>query len=53
MWTKVHRAKRAGPDWRPQRYPTDLMDTEWNLIELWRSLPAKRGRRRSVDLRGS
>ncbi|MBK3734571.1 transposase [Azospirillum brasilense] len=51
MWTKAHRVKQAGPDRRSQRYPTDLTDTEWILIEPWLPRPAKRGRRRGVDLR--
>ncbi|KAA1053941.1 Transposase [Azospirillum argentinense] len=51
MWTKAHRAKQAGPERRSQRYPTDLTDTEWILIEPWLPRPAKRGWRRSVDLR--
>ena len=51
MWTKAHRAKQARQERRSQRYPTDLTDTEWVLIEPWLPRPAKRGRRRSVDLR--
>ncbi len=51
MWTKAHRAKQARQERRSQRYPTDLTDTEWILIEPWLPRPAKHGRRRSVDLR--
>lgn len=51
MWTKAHRAKQARQERRSQRYPTDLTDTEWILIEPWLPRPAKRGRRRGVDLR--
>jgi len=48
MWTPVHRraAARHGP-----RYPSDLTDAEWALVEPLIP-PAKRGgRRRSVNLR--
>ena len=51
MWTKAHRAKQARQERRSQRYPTDLTDTEWILIEPWLPRPSKHGRRRSVDLR--
>lgn len=51
MWTKEHRARQARQEQRSRRYPTDLTDTEWILIEPWLPRPAKRGRRRSVDLR--
>lgn len=51
MWTKAHRAKQARQERRWQRYPTDLTDTEWILIEPLLPRPAKRGRRRNVDLR--
>lgn len=50
MWTKAHRAKQARQE-HSRRYPTDLTDTEWILIEPLLPHPAKRGRRRSVDLR--
>ena len=48
MWTPDHRraAARHGP-----RYPSDLTDVEWSLVEPLIP-PAKRGgRRRSVNLR--
>jgi len=48
MWTKVNRGKynRDG-----QRYPSDLTDAEWALVEPLIP-PAKRGgRRREVDVR--
>jgi transposase len=48
MWTPDHRraAARHGP-----RYPSDLTDAEWALVEALIP-PAKRGgRRRSVNLR--
>lgn len=38
MWTKAHRARQRHSEQRSRRYPTDLR-------------PAKRGRRRRVDLR--
>lgn len=33
MWTKAHRAQQARQEQRARRYPTDLTDTEWILIE--------------------
>jgi len=48
MWTAENRRayERSGP-----RYPSDLTDAEWALVEP-RIPPAKRGgRHRSVDLR--
>ena len=51
MWTKAHRAKQARQEGGAQRYPTDLTDTEWIVIEPLLPRPARRGRRRSVELR--
>ena len=48
MWSKSDRAKY---DRRHLRYPSDLTDAEWALIER-HIPPAKRGgRRRAVDVR--
>ena len=33
------------------RYPTDLSDRQWRLVEPWLDPPAGRGRPRSVDRR--
>jgi len=49
MWTEEHRQRYER---RGLRYPSDLTDPEWALIEPLIP-PAKRGGRcRSVDLRG-
>ena len=50
-WTKAHRAKKVRQERRSQRYPTDLTNAEWILIEPLLPHPAKHGRRRGVDLR--
>jgi len=48
MWTPEH---RRAADRRGLRYPSDLIDEEWALVEPM-IRPAKRGgRRRSVDVR--
>ena len=48
MWTKEHRERYQRKE---LRYPSDLTDAEWALIEPMIP-PAKRGgRRRSVDIR--
>jgi transposase len=49
MWTKKHRARQAAFERR--HYPTDLTDEEWQRIEPLLPKPAKRGRKRGVDLR--
>ena len=48
MWTNEH---RSAADRKGLRYPSDLNDAEWRLVEPLIP-PAKRGgRRRSVDVR--
>ena len=48
MWTEDH---RRAADRRGLRYPSDLTDTEWELVKPF-IRPAKRGGRpRSVDIR--
>ncbi|MDP4027123.1 IS5/IS1182 family transposase, partial [Methylobacterium sp. NEAU 140] len=48
MWTQENRGRY---DRRGQRYPSDLTDAEWALIEPLIP-PAKRGgNKRTVDLR--
>lgn len=49
MWTKEQRKRQAAFEQR--RYPTDLTDEEWEQIKPLLPKPAKRGRKRSVDLR--
>ena len=49
MWKPAHR--RAAADRGGLRYPSDLTDAEWALVEP-AIPPAKRGgRRREVDVR--
>ena len=49
MWTKEQRQRQAAFERR--RYPTDLTDEEWEQIKSLLPKPAKRGRKRRVDLR--
>ena len=49
MWTKEQRKRQAAFEQR--RYPTDLTDKEWEQIKSLLPKPARRGRKRSVDLR--
>lgn len=51
MWTKASRGRMAEIEKKTKRYPTDMTDAEWQRIEELLPRPAKRGRRRSVDLR--
>ena len=51
MWTSQTRGRVAKIEKKLKRYPTDLTDEEWLLIEPLLPAPAKRGRRRSVALR--
>ena len=50
MWTKEHRERQLAFE-RGRRYPTDLTDEEWAQVEPLLPKPAKRGRKRAVDLR--
>ena len=49
MWTKEHRARQAA--FERQRYPTDLTNEEWERVRPLLPRPARRGRKRNVDLR--
>jgi transposase len=49
MWTQAQRARQAAFERR--RYPSDLTDAEWARIRPLLPEPARRGRRRKVDLR--
>ncbi len=51
MWTEASRGRMAEIEKKTKRYPTDLTDAEWRHIEALLPRPAKRGRRRRVDLR--
>jgi putative transposase len=49
MWTKEQRKRQAA--FAQRRYPTDLSDEEWARVRPFLPRPAKRGRKRRVDLR--
>lgn len=51
MWTRETRARVAHIEQKLKRYPTDLIDDEWNYIRELLPPGARRGRRRKVDLR--
>lgn len=51
MWTEEHRARAAARAKQLKRYPSDLTDEEWSLMEPLMPPAAKAGRRRTVDLR--
>jgi putative transposase len=51
MWTREHRRRLAAHERAPSRYPTDVTDAEWRVIGPLLPRPARRGRRRKVDLR--
>ena len=51
MWTPKTRRRVAAIERKLKRYPTDLTDEEWLHIAPILPQPAKRGRRRSIDLR--
>ena len=51
MWTKASRGRMAGLEKRPKRYPTDLTDEGWEIIDPFLPPPPKRGRRPPTDLR--
>jgi hypothetical protein len=49
MWTKEHRARQAA--FKRRRYPTDLTDEEWQIVQPLLPSASARGRRPGVDLR--
>jgi putative transposase len=51
MWTRQTRRHAARIERKLKRYPSDLTDQEWSHIAPLLPKPAKRGRRRTVDLR--
>lgn len=51
MWTEQHRARAAARVKQLKRYPSDLTDNEWALMEPLMPDAAKVGRRRTVDFR--
>lgn len=51
MWTRASRGRMAGFEKRSRRYPTDLTDEEWLLIQPFLPPVPKRGRKPTTDLR--
>jgi putative transposase len=51
MWTPATRGRMAAIEKKTKRYPSDLTDEEWSSIEPLLPPPAKRGRKRTTDLR--
>ena len=51
MWTQATRGRMARIEKKTKRYPSDLTDEEWSSIEGLLPQPAKRGRKRTTDLR--
>ena len=51
MWTEKHRARAATRVKQLKRYPSDLTDEEWALMEPLMPDAANVGRRRTVDFR--
>jgi len=51
MWTKASRGRMAELEKRTKRYPTDLNDEGWEIIDPFLPPPPQRGRRPPTDLR--
>src|SRR5579875_1919521 len=51
MWTRQTRGRMAAIERKTKRYPTDLTDEEWDRIAPLLPVPAKRGRKASVEMR--
>ena len=51
MWTKASRGRMVELEKRPKRYPTDLTDEGWEIIDPLIPPPPQRGRRPPTDLR--
>lgn len=51
MWTKQSRSRMAKISRKTKRYPSDLTDEEWVLIEPLMPAVSRRGRKRRTDLR--
>lgn len=51
MWTSESRGRMARIAAKTKRYPSDLTDEEWAVAEPLLPHPAKRGRKRTTDLR--
>ncbi len=51
MWTRASRSRMAALEKKSKRYPTDLTDAEWAVVEPLLPKPPKRGRKPGVDMR--
>ena len=51
MWTKASRGRTVELEKRTKRYPTDLTDEGWEIIDPFLPPPPQRGRRPPTDLR--
>ena len=51
MWTRATRSRMAAIEKKTKRYPSDVTDEEWSAIEPVLPRAAKRGRKRTTDLR--
>jgi len=51
MWTADSRGRMARIEKTTKRYPSDLTDAEWGEVAPLLPPPARKGRKRSVDLR--
>src|SRR6202158_1621876 len=51
MWNTATRDRMAAIEKKTKRYPSDLTEEEWVALEVFLPRPAKRGRKRSTDLR--
>ena len=53
MWTKASRGRTVELEKRTKRYPTDLTDEGWEIIDPFLPPPPQRGRRPPTDLRAA
>ena len=51
MWNTATRGRMVAIEKKTKRYPSDLTEEEWVALEVFLPRPAKRGRKRSTDLR--
>ena len=51
MWTAESRGRMARIEKKTKRYPSDLTDAEWSKVAPLLPPQARRGRRRTVDVR--
>jgi hypothetical protein len=51
MWNTATRGRMVAIEKKTKRYPRDLTDEEWVALEVFLPQAAKRGRKRTTDLR--